>query len=162
METKSLISHILFFLVGLHVAAAIYLGNYFITIPYFTRPIIILLAIVLFILGLYFMDSHSKEIKLLIKIRDRHESYCLKNKTKSTKKTSSKKSDTFMNDRDQVACSEDHELEYVLRKFGKRGTKKNIDAMREVCKEFKSTSDNDDREHFYQYLEDNNILDDFE
>lgn len=61
-------------------------------------------------------------------------------------------------DHDQIACDEDHELEYVLKKFGKKGTQANIKALRAVCQKFKSSSKVDDRAHFYKYLEANKSL----
>ena len=64
----------------------------------------------------------------------------------------------IISDRDQISCSQDHELEYVLKKYGKRTTTSNVDAMRKVCQQFKASSDVDDRKHFYEYLEKNNVL----
>ena len=63
-----------------------------------------------------------------------------------------------MNDHEQVSCGEDHEMEYILRKFEKRGTGDNISALSKLCKEFKDASDDDGREAFYAFLEKNEVF----
>lgn len=63
-----------------------------------------------------------------------------------------------MGDRDKVACGQDHELAYILRKYGKSGAKANVEKFREVCKKFKVTNKDVCRTNFYKYLKDNKIL----
>ena len=58
-------------------------------------------------------------------------------------------------DRDLVACEEEHEMEYILHKHGKRVTKENIIALQEHCRYFKGLPDHGphNRTNFYRYLD---------
>lgn len=59
-----------------------------------------------------------------------------------------------MQDRQMVACEEEHEIIYVLRKFGKRQTRENIARLQEFCRAHKAdpTFAPHNRESFYRYL----------
>ncbi|MBU1202093.1 MAG: hypothetical protein KKA51_06315 [Nanoarchaeota archaeon] len=63
-----------------------------------------------------------------------------------------------MNDREQVSCDQEHEMKYILRKFGKKQTKENISAMKKTCEQFKKASKDDCRTEFYKYLDKNKVL----
>ena len=54
-----------------------------------------------------------------------------------------------------VACEEEHEMEFILQKFGKRCTKENIEKLQEHCRYFKGLPDHapHNRENFYRYLD---------
>ena len=60
-----------------------------------------------------------------------------------------------LSDRESISCNENHELEYVLKKFGKRQTKDNIDKIKLYCQEFKKEHNSHDRKAFYEYLKQN-------
>lgn len=63
-------------------------------------------------------------------------------------------------DRELVACEEEHEIEYILKKFGKRTTKENIAILQEHCRYFKGLPDHGphNRKNFYRYLDLTDIL----
>jgi hypothetical protein len=75
---------------------------------------------------------------------------------KAVPKPSVKKSSVSKNsDRNQVNVSQDHEMKYILKKFGKRQTVENVETLRSITKRFKATRVNNDREHVYNFLENN-------
>ena len=65
-----------------------------------------------------------------------------------------------MSDRNIVACDEDHELDYILRKYGKRQTKDNREELRSACKAHKKDKSYKpaNRESFYKYIADKKVL----
>ena len=63
-----------------------------------------------------------------------------------------------MKDRNLVNTSEDHEMKYILRKYDKRQTQENIEALRSAIKKFKASHKNDDRVDVYKYLESSDVL----
>lgn len=65
-----------------------------------------------------------------------------------------------MSDRDQVACEEDHEVMYVLKKYEKRQTKENLGKLRDHCRAFKKDDGYKphNRENFYKYIEEKKVL----
>ncbi|MCB1324825.1 MAG: hypothetical protein H7A21_11560 [Spirochaetales bacterium] len=65
-----------------------------------------------------------------------------------------------MQDRQMVACEEEHEIIYVLRKFGKRQTRENIARLQEFCRAHKAdpTFAPHNRESFYRYLNGTGLL----
>lgn len=67
-----------------------------------------------------------------------------------------------MTDHNLVNCGEDHEMKYILKKYGKRQTQENVDALSKACKKFKASHKNDDREDVYKFLESSGLLDKLE
>jgi len=67
-------------------------------------------------------------------------------------------------DRELVACNEQHEMEYILRKYFKRSTNDNIEKMTGLCKSFKNNDQYKphNRDNFYKYLDQEKALDDME
>ena len=65
----------------------------------------------------------------------------------------------YMTDKDQIACEQEHEIEYVLKKLGKSRCKENIDRLKEACRNFKHAEEYQphNRDQFYKYLDDFNI-----
>jgi len=61
----------------------------------------------------------------------------------------------------EVISTEDHELNYVLKKYGKRQTKANREKFIVLLNEFKADADYEPhlREQFYKYIEDKNAFD---
>ena len=60
--------------------------------------------------------------------------------------------------------TEDHELEYLLGKFGKRLTQENKKKLKKIIQDFKSNNDYSPHQHedLYQYIDDISALDDLE
>lgn len=58
---------------------------------------------------------------------------------------------------------QDHEMLHILKKYGKRLTKSNVEHLRIELKDFKSIDKYKPHYHkeFYQYLDDFDIMDDF-
>jgi hypothetical protein len=58
-------------------------------------------------------------------------------------------------DHELVACEEDHEMEYILRLYGKSETQANILDLRSKCRSFKADKGYapHNRSNFYRYLE---------
>ena len=67
-----------------------------------------------------------------------------------------------MTDHNLVNCGEDHEMKYILKKYGKRQTQENVDVLSKECKKFKASHKNDDREAVYKFLESSDVLDKLE
>lgn len=65
-----------------------------------------------------------------------------------------------MADRDMIACDQAHEMESVLRYFGKSRSKDNIAKMQDICKAFKKDASvkPHNRSSFYEYLEKKKML----
>jgi hypothetical protein len=65
-----------------------------------------------------------------------------------------------MADRDLVACTEEHEMNTVLARFKKRQTAANRDTLQQACRSWKADAEYKphNRDSFYQYLEDKQIL----
>ena len=65
-----------------------------------------------------------------------------------------------MSDANLIACNEDHELKYVLKKFNKNDSDENVKKLRAKCKEFKKDDDYKphNRKNFYKYLDDKKVL----
>ena len=63
-----------------------------------------------------------------------------------------------MSDYNLVNCGEDHEMKYILRKYGKRQTQDNVKVLSAACKKFKATHKNDDRVNVYNFIESSDVL----
>lgn len=65
-----------------------------------------------------------------------------------------------MTDPNLVACENDDEIKYILRKYEKRQTQKNIDTLRRYCRQFKNDPQYKphNRESFYKYIKDKRVL----
>jgi len=57
---------------------------------------------------------------------------------------------------------EEHEIEYVLKKFDKRTTRRNIDMLKLLLRKFKEKTSSSDRDEFYKYLKEGSVLDVFD
>lgn len=63
-----------------------------------------------------------------------------------------------MKDHNLVNVGEDHEMKYILKKYEKRQTQDNVEAIRSAIKKFKATHKNDDRADIYRFLESSDVL----
>ena len=66
-------------------------------------------------------------------------------------------------DRDQIS-KQDHELDYVLKKYGKRQTKDNREKLSDALDTFRKDDSYETyfRADFYNYVENNDALNDLE
>lgn len=64
----------------------------------------------------------------------------------------------------EMISTEKHELNYVLKKFGKRQTEENREILIEIIQEWKDDDDYSphNRESFYDYFDDDEILEELE
>lgn len=83
-----------------------------------------------------------------------------KTATKKTVKKSVKKSPPISTDRNLVSCEQEHELLYILVKFGKKQTKENIEKLRDACIAFKKDESLSphNRDGFYEYIKFSGVL----
>ena len=63
-----------------------------------------------------------------------------------------------------VICTEEHEMEYILRKYNKPTNTENLLKMTASCKLFKSLPDHApfNRENFYLFLKESEALEELE
>ena len=101
-------------------------------------------------------ENKPKKIKSDVKEESPMIKEAVETKSNDTILTTEKKG--ILSDRESIACNQDHELEYVLKKFQKRLTIKNVEKIRTYCKEFKTKHKTSDRKVFYEYLKQNNRL----
>jgi len=85
----------------------------------------------------------------------------VKNSLPKEKPKASKKISNKMSDRNQINVSQDYELKHILKRYGKRQTKENIESLRKLTKDFKGTHVDTDRAAFYEYVEKNDALGEF-
>lgn len=90
-----------------------------------------------------------------IKAESRKLNSQVRSTAKFAQKVVAKKSKKSNSDRNQVNVSQDHEMKYILKKFGKKQSAQNVEALRKSIKRFKATRVNNDREHVYNFLEGN-------
>ena len=115
-----------------------------------------IMYIILLLLTILLSCEKKRIIKKEMTSEDKKEEK--KNVSKVEATQEKPKSSKRLSDRDMIACNLDYELEYVLRKFAKRATKKNLEQIRTYCKDFKKKYGTHDRKKFYVYLKSNNRL----
>jgi len=115
-----------------------------------------IMYIILLLLTLLLNCKEKRIVKKEITSEEKKEEKTNISETKTTEEKS--KTSKRLSDRDMIACNLDYELEYVLRKFAKRATKKNLEQIRTYCKDFKKKYGTHDRKKFYVYLKSNNRL----
>jgi hypothetical protein len=65
-----------------------------------------------------------------------------------------------MSDKDLVACEQDHEMNTILARYGKRQTTVNRERLRVHCRKWKATPSYSphNRGSFYRYIDNNNVM----